>query len=173
MSKMRTVVVHCGGKDWAICQVEIPSDNRDERVSFGRMAMEDGLRYFNPVGHPPLESYRPADEPLPKAVQMLKTGQRIEVVAHAVAQAVKLADEDLEALSRDIVVHWWRHVGNAEVMRMEGAHKKWSETADVLHVMQFQKRRKFEFERVMFEIEHAIKMAQESHALMKVEPDGS
>lgn len=164
MSTTKTVVVRFGEKDWAICQVEIPSDNREERVSFGRMAMEDGLNYFNPVAHPPLESLGPRDGPMPKLVPMLKTGQRIEVVARAVAQAVKLAGEDLEELSREIVTHWWRHVGNAEVMRMEGAVPKWSETADLLHLMQFQKRRHYNYDQCMTEIEKAIKMAQESRA---------
>lgn len=163
---MRTVVVRFADKEWLVAEVEIPSDNRDERVSFARMALEEGLNRFNPVctASPPA----PIDfEKQPRIVwtkPMLTTKARIELLSEAFARAIALDGEVVEDLRRDIVTHWWRHVGNAEVMRMEGAVPQWSETADLLHMMQFQKRRKFGFESVMVEIEKAIKMAQESHA---------
>lgn len=149
------VTVQIGDKVYAVAQVKAIGLSREDRVHDGREALDFALDHaprFTMTVVPP-KSWD--DERKPIQREILPFMEHLDLLARAVANALGIPGEDPTALAEEIVTHWWRHEGNARVLRLCGADEQKAKAADLLHVLGFERFRTYGYAKARAMIAHA------------------
>lgn len=178
------------GQRYAVCDAELPPDPATDdakakhdwfhaAVHFGREALEAGVRRFNPITlSPPRTKFLPPNAGIEPAqvVRCLTVWQRLKRVASVLVREYLRASPWVHApahetrreavhFRRELLTRWWRHEGNGAVVRHALGPRWLRNTADLAHVLLWDRNRNMDYAGARQEIqqmERDIQVAPET-----------